>query len=94
MQIDVEKIALSLPDLPKRPRKNRYNILGTQNKETINSRALVYFLDPNEDHGFGTLFFDSFLEVISKKIEDKAELKYYSGEFKVLTEEVNDSKYL
>lgn len=87
MLIDIEKIALTLPDLPKRPRKNMYDILGIQNKETINSKILAYFLDPNEEHGFGTLFFDSLLEALSASKEDKIELKYYSGEFKVLTEE-------
>lgn len=83
----IERVAINLPDLPERPRKNLYDILGVQYKETINSRVLAYFLDPNEDHGFGSLFFDSLLEVVSDHHKNNEELKNYSGEFKVFTEE-------
>jgi hypothetical protein len=83
----IDIVAGSLPDLPQPLKKNIFDIMGVQNKETINSKVLAYFLDPNEDHGFGTLFFDSFLQVAMGKQDvkwDSIEL----GKFKVFREEI------
>tara|TARA_R100001369_G_scaffold14782_2_gene29504 strand:- start:5995 stop:7197 length:1203 start_codon:yes stop_codon:yes gene_type:complete len=57
-----------LPALPKRPRKNLFDILKIQHREIRNSNILAYFFDPNEEHGFGSLFFDSFQEIAIERI--------------------------
>ncbi|WP_179339531.1 PD-(D/E)XK nuclease family protein [Winogradskyella ludwigii] len=61
-------INAKLPALPKRPRKNLFDILKIQHREIRNSNILAYFFDPNEEHGFGTLFYDSLQEIASQKI--------------------------
>tara|TARA_R110000751_G_scaffold112188_1_gene211006 strand:+ start:12736 stop:13917 length:1182 start_codon:yes stop_codon:yes gene_type:complete len=87
LEQNILKVSNSLPDLPQRPRKNMFDILGVQNKETINSRILAYFLDPNEDHGFGTLFFDSLLCLLIDIKGKDWNSNDYSGEFQVSTED-------
>lgn len=57
-----------LPALPKRPRKNLFDILKIQNREIRNSNILAYFFDPNEEHSFGSLFYDALLEIIMDKV--------------------------
>lgn len=57
-----------LPALPKRPRKNLFDILKIQHREIRNSNILAYFFDPNEEHGFGSLFYDALKEVSIEKI--------------------------
>ncbi|TQO38971.1 PD-(D/E)XK nuclease superfamily protein [Arenibacter algicola] len=83
----IEKVARSLPDMPPPLKKNLFDIMGVQNKETINSKVLAYFLDPNESHGLGTLFFDSLKKLLIEKKEDVLEFSEYSGEFQVSTED-------
>jgi len=71
-QFDIKKeIALlkaKLPALPIRPRKNLFDILKIQHREIHNSNILAYFFDPNEEHGFGSLFSDSLQEIATEKI--------------------------
>lgn len=81
----IEDVALRLPRIGKKPRKNIFDILGIKNKETINSRILGYFFNSKEDHGFGTLFFDAFLELCSTKGE--FEVENFVGDYLVKTEE-------
>lgn len=57
-----------LPALPKRPRKNLFDILKIQHREIRNTNILAYFLDPNEEHGFGSLFYDALLEIMVDKV--------------------------
>lgn len=57
-----------LPDLPQRPRKNLFDILKIQHREIRNSNILAYFFDPNEEHSFGSLFYDALLEISADKI--------------------------
>jgi hypothetical protein len=83
----IKNVSGSLPDMPSPLKKNIFDIMGVQNKETINSKVLAYFLDPNEDHGFGTLFFDSLLKLLIEEKEDAQESCEYSGEFQVSTED-------
>jgi hypothetical protein len=81
----IEDIALRLPELPPLPRKNLFDILGVRDKETINSRILAYFLDKEEDHGFGSLFFDVLLNIYSSKCG--LNIENFGGDYSVGTEE-------
>jgi hypothetical protein len=66
----IEDVALRLPSLPIIPRKNFFDILSVQRKETVNSKILAYFFDANEDHAFGELFKNALLSTLkSKKVE-------------------------
>jgi hypothetical protein len=65
---EVALLKAKLPVLPKRPRKNLFEILKIQHREIRNSNILAYFLDPNEEHGFGALFFESLKEIAASKI--------------------------
>lgn len=85
---NIEEIAIRLPKLPSKARKNMYDILGVQRKETINSRILAYFLDSNEEHRFDSLFFDCLKELIEeKKLDRNLDLENFSGNFRVITED-------
>lgn len=57
-----------LPSLPKRPRKNLFDILKIQHREIRNSNILAYFFDPNEEHGFGSLFYEALKQVVHSKV--------------------------
>ena len=57
-----------LPSLPRRPRKNLFDILKIQHREIRNSNILAYFFDPNEEHSFGSLFYAALKEIASEKI--------------------------
>jgi hypothetical protein len=62
--------------LPKRPRKNLFDILKIQHREIRNSNILAYFFDPNEEHGFGTLFFESLQQIAGDKIAAHPHIKF------------------
>lgn len=82
----IEDVALRIPSLPTIPRKNIFDILDIPRKETINSKILAYFLDPNEDHAYGELFRNSILAVLkSKNIEVDDE--FYESVVSVVVEE-------
>jgi hypothetical protein len=66
----IEDVALRLPNLPNIPRKNFFDILSIQRKEKINSKALAYFFDANEDHAYGELFKNALLRTIESKNVD------------------------
>ena len=66
---EVALIKAKLPALPKRPRKNLFDILKIQHREIRNSNILSYFFDPNEEHGFGSLFYEALQEIAIKKIK-------------------------
>lgn len=89
LEKQIENIAIRLPNLPTKTRKNLYDILGVQKKETTNSRILAYFLDPNEEHRFHNLFFDSLKEIINEKKHDGAnvDLENFDGNFRIITED-------
>lgn len=82
----VKNLNALLPDLPPPPLKNLFDITGVTNKEVVNSRVLAYFLDPLEDHGLGSLFFDSFKEVILS-CDANFQTDDYTGVFQVILEE-------
>jgi hypothetical protein len=86
---NIEKMAIRLPKLPSKTRKNIYDIFGVQRKETVNSRVLSYFLDSNEEHQFDCLFFDSLKELIKEKKQEgtNLDLEIFSGNFKVINED-------
>jgi hypothetical protein len=88
LERNIEEIAVQLPKLPSKARKNLYDILGVQRKETVNSRVLAYFLDSNEEHGFNSLFFDCLKELIEeKKLDRNLDLEIFSGNFRVIIED-------
>jgi hypothetical protein len=85
----IEDVAVRLPKLPARRRKNIYDILGVQTKETINSRVLAYFLNAKEEHKFNNLFFNALKELIKEKKSQGTgvDVDGFTGEFNVLTED-------
>ena len=86
----IEDITLRLPPLPNIPRKNIFDILGVQRKETLNSKLLAYFFDPNEDHAYGELFKNALLAVVDSKIDGIDDI-YYNTITSVVTEERTSS---
>ena len=66
---EVALINAKLPALPRRPRKNLFDILKIQHREIRNSNILAYFFNPNEEHSFGSLFYDSLQELAIEKIK-------------------------
>ncbi|KPM31512.1 Hypothetical protein I595_2779 [Croceitalea dokdonensis DOKDO 023] len=87
----INEVAKNLPELPKRPKKNFFDILGVERKETINSKMLAYFFDPNEEHGFGTLFFDCLLRVLSEKSNCDRFIQDFSEPFEIAIEVATSS---
>ena len=85
----IEDVAVRLPQLPPQRKKNIYDILGVQTKETINSRVLAYFLDATEEHKFNMLFFDALKELIEEKKHNGTPVDFdrFNGAFKVITED-------
>ncbi|WP_167596473.1 PD-(D/E)XK nuclease family protein [Leeuwenhoekiella sp. ZYFB001] len=79
-------VALRLPCLPTIPRKNFFDILRVQRKETLNSNVLAYFFNPNEDHAYGDLFKNALLEVLKSKKGNINDV-FYNSVISVVTEE-------
>ncbi|MBT8275772.1 MAG: PD-(D/E)XK nuclease family protein [Bacteroidia bacterium] len=69
---EITLLNAKLPALPKRARKNLFDILKIQHREIRNSNILAYFFAPNEEHSFGLLFSESLQEIA---VEKMAELK-------------------
>ncbi|KAA5826250.1 hypothetical protein FPF71_05395 [Algibacter amylolyticus] len=67
---EITLLKAKIPALPKRPRKNLFDILKIQHREIRNSNILAYFFDPKEDHGFDNLFFESLQAIAIEKIND------------------------
>jgi hypothetical protein len=86
----IENVALRLPKLPTRRKKNIYDIFGVQTKETINSKVLAYFLNDKEEHQFNTLFIDALKELLKEKQKDGTgiDVENFNEDFNVLTEDV------
>ncbi|MRX62588.1 PD-(D/E)XK nuclease family protein [Maribacter luteus] len=82
----INEVARQLPELPKKQKKNFFDILGVQRKETINSKLLAYFFDPEEDHGFGTLFIDALVSILDLKLDKVNAFEKFTGQFEVSTE--------
>ncbi|MCB0810603.1 MAG: PD-(D/E)XK nuclease family protein [Flavobacteriales bacterium] len=59
-----------LPALPKR-RQSIFQIARFPDRELVLSNMLAFYLDPEEDHGFGRLFFDSLLDLIQKEAKER-----------------------
>lgn len=64
-----------LPKIPK-VKKNFFQITGTSRKELVNSRMLHFYFNKNEEHGFGTLFMDSLLELIGDNEHISSDVDY------------------
>ena len=61
----IKKIADQLPE-PESREETIFDIIGAHDKETANSNFLAYYLNPENDHGLGDLFFKSLLDLINK----------------------------
>ncbi|WP_024482427.1 PD-(D/E)XK nuclease family protein [Cellulophaga baltica] len=88
LYIKIDKVSKQLPDLPKKRSKNLFDILGLERRETINSKLVAYFFSAEEEHGFGTLFFDSLIQIIEENNYLRENLEIFKGAFSVLTEEI------
>jgi len=86
----IEDVAIRLPKLPSRRKKNIYDILGVKNKEPINSKVLAYFLNAQEEHQFNHLFIDSLKELIKEKEKQGTgvDVDNFNGGFNLLTEDI------
>lgn len=49
------------------PQKTIFDIAGISTRENINSNIMQFFLLKNEEHGFGSIFFDSLCELIQEQ---------------------------
>lgn len=56
-------LLIQLPE-PQKARKTIYDIAGFPRWENVNSNTLAFYLDENEEHGFGRLFFNSLLRLL------------------------------
>ncbi|MDR4470067.1 MAG: PD-(D/E)XK nuclease family protein [Nitrospira sp.] len=59
-----------LPALPKR-RQSIFQIARFPDRELVLSNMLAFYLDPEEDHGFRRLFFNSLLDLIQKEAKER-----------------------
>lgn len=59
----LQKLIDSFPSKNK-IRKNLIDIAGYPSWENVNSNLLAFYFDKTEEHGFGTLFLDSLLDLI------------------------------
>lgn len=80
--IDFEELTIELKKLKNQPKivdedPTYFEITGYPYLENVASNILGFFLDPNEAHGFGTLFLESFLSVIKENssVEDFLEVE-------------------
>ena len=86
----IENLALRIRELPPLAPKNFFDITGIRNKEVINSKVLSYFFNVTEEHGLGTLFYDSLIEIINRKKTDHRpsfDLIHFSADFTIEEEE-------
>lgn len=60
------------PVMAKR-RQSIYQIARFPDRELVLSNLLAFYLDPDEDHGFGALFFNSLVELIEEEESDQQE---------------------
>lgn len=86
----IENVALRLPKLPTKRKKNIYDILGIKSKETINSKVLAYFLNDKEEHQFNSLFIDALKELVKEKRKEGTgvDIENFNDSFNVITEDV------
>ena len=64
----LEQLMIQLNELPELPyqRKNIFQIAGFPRRELVNSNMLAFYLNKNEEHGLGTLFFKSLLQIMGE----------------------------
>ena len=88
----IENIRVS--NLPPQSPKNFFDITGIKNKEVINSRVLSYFLNSEEGHGFGKLFYNALLDLIDRKKHGHnpvIDLSIYNGDYTITEEEATSN---
>ncbi|NML23741.1 PD-(D/E)XK nuclease family protein [Pseudoflavitalea sp. G-6-1-2] len=93
LQLDwILQLIASLPET-KKIRKTIFDIAGFPRWENVNSNTLAFYLDENEEHGFGRLFFDSLLEIlIAKGAIEKRDQERYEINYTIERETYADSK--
>lgn len=100
LQLLIEKVATQLKfsrDMREKSGRNFnvFNLCQVDHYETIHSRIIAAFLDPNGDHGCGDMFLARFLRLKQvKEFIDKIKLDLGSSSFKdavVTTEEVYEN---
>lgn len=82
----IDEILREMPDEPA-TRKSIFEISGFPRRETVNSNWLAFYFDPNEEHGFKRLFFDSLLDLLVKKgFLEKGKRYRFDSDFSVSRE--------
>lgn len=80
------------PESPK-IRKTIFDIAGFPRWENVNSNTLAFYLDENEEHGFGRLFFNSLLQLlVEKRAIPKDYIELYETNYTVERETYADTK--
>lgn len=67
--IDIDLITDLLdkqPHLPA-PKRTLFDITGIRDREYSISQVIAFFLDPEEEHGFGPLFLDALIDLVAAK---------------------------
>ena len=86
------KLIAVLPRIKKK-RKSIYEITGFPYWENVNSNILAFYFDENGEHGFGRLFIQALLSLItSKKIIEEKDQDKYATAFTVEREVMADGK--
>ncbi|MEH0153621.1 PD-(D/E)XK nuclease family protein [Limibacter armeniacum] len=79
-------IASLVNEFPKKPdtRKNIFEIAGFPKRETVNSNMLRFYLDKEEEHNLGALFFDALLGLYADKMPSfESDRENYETQFTV-----------
>jgi hypothetical protein len=78
---------------PPKIRKTIFDIAGFPRWENVNSNTLSFYLDENEEHGFGRLFFNSLLQLLIEKNAIAAKsIELYQTDYTVEREFYADTK--
>lgn len=69
LQLKIDTLFNIINDLPEtfNKQKNIFDISGISRRENILSNLLAFYLDKNEDHGFGPVFLECLCELIQEK---------------------------
>jgi len=83
MSLNLDWINNLIKQIPKTKsyRKNLIEIAGYPKWETVNSNLLAFYLDENEEHGFGRLFFDSLLDLYRQKTGNNIAIELNDSNF-------------
>ncbi|MDJ1505420.1 PD-(D/E)XK nuclease family protein [Xanthocytophaga agilis] len=80
-----EVLSYTLEKKPEKP-LTLFDISGNAHYEDICSNWYAFFLDPQKEHGFGTLFLDSLTELINSKSNKTNDLLWEADSFTIIRE--------